>query len=394
MSPETLVWARQTSGFEAAEIAKSAGVSSERYQEWETGDERPTFRQLRQVANKLKRPLALFYLEKPPIEPAMPPDFRVVGGKSQSYSPELRLEIRKAERLQLLLGVLTEELGLPASAGFPKLDQASDIDQAGNVLREYLGLSVARQLEIGEPDALYREWRDAIFFKGVIPIQFGVEREQALGFALWHDYAPLVAVNTRQASEAKTFTLLHELVHVALRMPGVSDASIPFRVVTHGNLHVAVETFCNRVAAAILLPADSDALKGTFSDLTQTSSLDLDSFRKQARRYGVSKYALAYRLAALHPDLDDRVQAAVSKWFSFDNAKGSPAKKSTGGPPPSLTTLGRRGRAFSRAILTAVRDSRISTEDARDLLDLEPHHFSKLEEYVFKGGKVEDGGEE
>ncbi|MBS1714924.1 MAG: ImmA/IrrE family metallo-endopeptidase [Armatimonadetes bacterium] len=393
LSHETLKWARAASGFEPDEVAKSAGVSLQRYKEWETGDDRPTFRQLRQVANKLKRPLAMFYLRKPPVEPALPPDFRVVPGKEDSsYSPELRLEIRKAERMQLLLACLVEELNLSQPKDVPRIRVEDDPESAGGLLRSFLGLSVEQQLSVGEPAALYREWRDAIFSRGVVPIQFGVEREQALGFALWHDFAPLVAVNTRQAAEAKTFTLLHELAHIALRMPGVSDAAIPFRQVSDGS-RSEIEAFCNRVAAATLLPADSDALKATMSALTQTAKLDLASFRLQARRYGVSKYALAYRLSSLNPDLGSGVQAAVSQWFAIDNAKKPAPTVKKGGPPPALITLGRRGRGFSKAVLSAVRESRLSVDDARDLLDLEPHHFPKLEEYVFKGTPDEEGEE-
>ncbi len=395
LSSETLVWARQSSGFAVSEIAKSAGVSDERYQEWETGDDRPTFRQLRQLANKLKRPVALFYLASPPTETAMPPDFRIVHGiRQSSYPPDLRLEIRKANRLQLLLGVLSEELDLIGAAAFPKVTHGTDVDEAAALIRRHLGLSVERQLEIGNPEDLYREWREAIFATGVIPIQFGVEREYALGFALWHDYAPLIAVNTRQAAEAKTFTLLHELAHIALRMSGVSDASIPYREIADENSHAEVESYCNRVAAAVLLPADSANLKDAIVSLTQGGRLNLDSFRKQARRFGVSKYALAFRLAAIKPEYSERVQSTVSSWFAIDSAKKAPVKKSKGGPTPALTTLGRRGRGFSKVVLSAVRDSRISTEDARDLLDLEPHHFPKLEEYVFRGENDVDGGAE
>lgn len=393
LSPATLAWARVSSGFEVDEIARSVGVSIERYSEWEAGQDRPTFRQLLKIANKVKRPIALFYLHQPPPEPLMPTDFRIVGGIKQSkYSPELRIEIRKADRLQLLLAVLSEELGMPKSAGFPRINQNDDPDEAAAAIRVFLGFSVEQQLAIGDPASLYREWRDSIFSKGVIPIQFGVDRDQALGFALWHDYAPLVAVNTRQSAEAKTFTLLHELAHIALRMSGVSDASIPFREVAAGKSHSAIEAFCNRIAAATLLPADSSALAKALDSLTREGTLDLDSFRKQARRFGVSKYALAYRMAVLRPDLDSKVQAAVSKWFAFDNAQRPKVKKS--GPiPPSTMTLGKRGQAFSRTVLRAVRESRISTEDARDLLDLEPHHFAKLEEKVFKSNDGEEGAD-
>lgn len=392
LSRETLVWARKASGYEPAEVARSAGVSAERYQGWEAGDDQPTFRQLRQIANKLKRPLALFYLSKPPPEPVPPPDFRVLPGRETSdYSPELRLELRKADRMLLLVASFRQELGLPEPVTIPRAFERDDPEVIGESLRAFLGISIEQQIEPGDPSVVYRLLRDAVFARGILAAQFGVDRDQALGFALWHDFAPLVAVNTRQAPEAKTFTLLHELAHVALRMPGVSDAAIPFQQVADGP-RAAIETFCNRVAAATLLPSDSDAVQQAL-DRISNAGLDRDIVRSQARRLGVSKYALAFRLSTVRSDLSAAVQNSVKSWLAVDKRVKPPATRpSKGGPPPALLALGRKGRGFSRHVLLALRESRLSIDDARELLDLEPHHFSRLEEYVFRA-PAEEGDE-
>ena len=388
LSHQTLAWARQASGLEPADVAKSAGVTLDRYRGWEAGEDRPTFRQLRQLANKLKRPLALFYLTRPPVEPESPRDFRLLGDKRSSYGPELRLELRKATRTQFLAASLAEELGLDLSPSFPSASTETDPEMLGWQLRTCLRIPVADQVAVGDPGRLYRSWRDAVFDLGVLTLQFGLDRREALGFALWHDVAPVVAVNTRQTPAAKSFTLLHELAHVALRMPGVSDAALPFQTPSVGQSG-SIERFCNHVAAAVLLLQAANEVHEALDALVRRD-LDLRAVRSQAHRFGVSKYAIAYRLSTLRPETRELVEQRISTWFAIDQSSNSDTKKSKKGPPPALASLGKRGKGFSRRVLTAVRESRLSFEDARDLLDLEPHHFSKLEEFVFKPEPEED----
>ena len=69
------------------------------------------------------------------------------------------------------------------------------------------------------------------------------------GFALADEYAPLVAVNTHENIEARVFTLLHEVAHLA------SDTA-------KACLGIALdadrtERWCDEVASAAVLPRDT-----------------------------------------------------------------------------------------------------------------------------------------
>ena len=78
----TLRWARETMFVERGELARAAGTSEGRIAEFETGDARPTLRQLENIANKLDRTLAFFFTD-PPDEPDVPEtaDFRAGNGE-------------------------------------------------------------------------------------------------------------------------------------------------------------------------------------------------------------------------------------------------------------------------------------------------------------------------
>jgi DNA-binding transcriptional regulator YiaG len=50
VSPELLVWARETLGLSVDDAAKKAAVRAERLASWEDGTDRPTIAQLRKLA--------------------------------------------------------------------------------------------------------------------------------------------------------------------------------------------------------------------------------------------------------------------------------------------------------------------------------------------------------
>lgn len=73
------------------------------------------------------------------------------------------------------------------------------------------------------------------------------------GFALADDIAPLTVVNDNDAASARSFTALHEVVHLWLGDTGVSGWTT----------ELAAEQYCSDVAALILLdPTELQELQG------------------------------------------------------------------------------------------------------------------------------------
>lgn len=94
---ELLVWARRKAGLSLEEAARKAGVASERLVSWENGENRPTINQLRKLAQAYKRPLAVFYLAKPPRDFQPLRDYRRLSAVlDEPESPGLLLEVRRA----------------------------------------------------------------------------------------------------------------------------------------------------------------------------------------------------------------------------------------------------------------------------------------------------------
>jgi Zn-dependent peptidase ImmA (M78 family) len=83
---------------------------------------------------------------------------------------------------------------------------------------------LAEQQSWRTPHQAYRGWRTAIEARHALTFQIaGVDTAEALGFSLAFDVLPVIAVNQKLKPNGRIFTLLHELVHVAMGASGLCD---------------------------------------------------------------------------------------------------------------------------------------------------------------------------
>ena len=92
-NPKMIRWAREDAGYRIEDLPKYL----ENAPKWESGELKPTWDDLRKLAKKYKRPPVFYLMSKPPeTEDDHIIEFRT-DNKIEEYSPELKLEIRKAK---------------------------------------------------------------------------------------------------------------------------------------------------------------------------------------------------------------------------------------------------------------------------------------------------------
>lgn len=251
ITPEVLLWARESSGFTLEQAAKSASVKPEKVASWERGEDQPTIRQLRLLANKYKRPIAVFYLPAPPKDFQALRDFRRLPGQvATPESPALRLEVRRAQfRRDVAIDLFRELSEEPPTFGVVG-DLSEEPEALAEAIRAALGITLGEQATWRQPYAILNGWRNRLEQAGVLVFQFsGVEMEEARGFSIADQPLPVVAVNIKDSPRGRVFSMLHELAHVALRRGGLCDFSTDAALPPESR---SIEVFCNHVAGAVI----------------------------------------------------------------------------------------------------------------------------------------------
>lgn len=380
VKPEILEWARASAGFSLDAVATSLKLNVEVLTLWEQGEGYPSIPQLRLLANLYKRPLAVFYLQEVPRKFQVLSDLRRGRpGEDIAFSPALTQEIRAAQQRRSLAQELASDLGEQIEPFRFRIGTDSP-DEAGEAIRQFLGLRVDTILQFGrEPTGrvAFNTWRSAIEEAGVLVFQSSkMPQTEASGFALAYDEMPVVVVNRKDVPQRRVFSLLHEFVHVALRESGVSDLRLDRdQAIENGD----VEMRCNSIAAAALMPLDAVNVEyqGAISDEGRLTDVAISRI---ARRFGVSRPALLLRLVRLGRatwDFYFEKDAQYKAEFERERANQKPQpdmKRNI--PQESLSDL---GRPFIGLVLDNFHQRNITLGDVAGYLGVRVKHIETIE---------------
>lgn len=378
VKPELLVWARESAGYTVADAAKKAQVKPEALVMWESDIGHPSIPQLRKLANVYKRPLAAFFLPAPPTTPAPPHDFRrLPADVSRAPSPELLLEMRRARRRRAVALELLDESNQPGSELPLRGSTNDDPDALAEAVRSWLGVSLDEQSEwVGEYDAV-NGWIGAFERRGVLVFQPGdVSLDEMRGFSLNERVLPVIVLNAKDSPRGRVFTMMHELVHVALSRGGVCD---PLRIGRLArNQDEQVEVFCNRVAGAILVPAGPLLSHPHVAATRGPREWDDQTIELLAERFAVSREVILRRLLILGRTTDEFYEQKRDEYLAQYRLAAARARERGGFAPLPVVTIRDHGRQYTRLVLNALDSERITFADASDYLGVRLKHLDAI----------------
>lgn len=394
INPALLTWARETAGFTLAEAAKRLKIDENRLAAWEDpiSEDAPSIPQLRKIASLFKRPLAVFYLQEVPLRFAVMRDLRrLPGAGMRSYSSDVQLEIRAAnERRELAL-----ELAADVEQEVPKFVLGTTIDESSEVvgtrIRRELGVTADLQLQWRDNDGRsgFNAWRSRIEDLGILVFQATRFRsDEASGFAIAADTFPVIVVNRNDSPTRRTFSLLHELVHLMIRISGVSELETD---VDRPPEDQRIEVFCNSVAAATLMPREVLLAQPQVVEQGVRSANWSDAeISDLARNFNVSREAMLRRLLNLNRTTDNFYRQKRAQYISEyvvsqkrKREKLAEREMKRNMPQETVSNFGRR---FVNMLLNNYHQDRMTLSDVSGYLSLKVKHVPKLEEVAgFRG---------
>ena len=364
VTPEVVRWAIAESGYAPAQIADHLKTAPETVQAWCDGTERPTVGQLTKLSRRVRRPRELFYLPQPPREAGIPATLRTANGadKRELAPPEL-LAIRRARRIQRMVAFLRRD----APADVPRFKPADDVARAGDELRAWSGVSLATARSWKSDLEARRAWTIAIEDRGVLVTSYSLKKDGLRGFALPDPAAPLIAVNTAHNDGSRSFTMWHELAHLAVSRSATCLTATARRT---------EERWCDEVAAEVTLPR---AELGR-APLEQASDDRLEFITAAARYFRVSMRAAAVALGRDDPNSDEDYELVSLR------APASDTDKPRGFGRNVRNRLDDRlrevGILAARSIIAGIESGEVSEHSARKILRLDGFEIAQLSEAI------------
>ncbi|HXH20428.1 MAG TPA: ImmA/IrrE family metallo-endopeptidase [Dehalococcoidia bacterium] len=208
----------------------------------------------------------------------------------------------------------------------------------------------------------FETWRATLESLGVFVFQLQLGKG-IRGFSMFDDLAPLIAVNTAENYQARSFTIFHELAHLGSRTDSACLESTGTR---------RLERWCEETASATLMPltAIHDFVRSQAS-----VSEDVDLVKKAASTFKVSLRAAAVALIrggyldqSVYEDIEESAPI-TDRLKGFGRGRGQRAperRKAEVGPRPLRLVF----KAFESHLLTE--------RDLRDYLRLDGAELDEL----------------
>jgi len=330
---------------------------------WERGEAQPTLKQLESFAQATHTPVGYLFLPEPPVEKVPIPDFRTIGSARLGRpSADLLDTLYLCQQRQEWYRDFARTEGEGPLPFVGSVSVASDIEETGARIRDALGFDLEERRRTPTWTEALRRFIGLADELGVLVMVSGVvgsnnrrklDPEEFRGFALVDSLAPLVFVNGADTKAAQMFTLAHELAHVWLGQSALSDVAP-----TSSPLH-AVESWCNRVAAELLVPL------AIFREEYQPAAILRTELDRLARRFKVSTLVVLRRIH------DAGGLTADQFWREYRRELERLRAMPTGGGGNFYLTLGARAsKRFARALVVSTLEGRSSFTEEFRLLGL------------------------
>ena len=404
VSPHILRWARETAGMTLAEAAPKVQIVEKNLAAFEAGESVPSRAMLARMAKQYRRPLLVFYLDKPPRTSDYGTDFR---GRSHTRTRRedallsallrnikarqqmVRAILEEEESPLPFVGWLTRITSLPTDTNLLEREiqniHGADftflIDKALEGLGSVLGNDTTNAAYWGQPDTrtAFNFLRNGAEAAGVFVLlqdNLGSHKSRLpstlfRAFVISDDLAPFVVINSGDIFPAKSFSLLHELVHLLLGQTGVSDSEVAR----------PIETFCDQVAAEWLLPSNALRILNVDHGTGYTELIDV--IMACARKHNLGHTMIATRLLQQEMITDDiyvALREHYTRMWQKEQKRKIEEQQSRDGKPIMSYAL-RRQRLGANTIQFAknmVASGELTVTKAATILGVKPNQVFKL----------------
>jgi len=370
VEPAVMKWAIESSGWTTDEISRRLEISPITLSGWISGKINPTLNQLEALAVSIKRPLAAFFLSIPPVEKPLPKDYRMLPGRVGKFDKKTILAIRRARRLQRVSKELSDNVNAATSFTLPKSTLSNNPLVLAEHYRQEFIFNEEKQKKLKSPYDVFNFLRDVIEDKNILIFQISMPVDDARGFTLVDDIPAIIVVNSKDAIDARIFTLMHEFGHILLQESGIS---MPENALAVRDIE-KVEKWCNEFASAFLLP---EAMARNIFNSNKSVIIETETLNKFSRTYKLSKAMLLYNMAKFGY-ITQKQLAAVLDRYKPNNIKTKGKKSGGFGKSADRTCMSEKGQKFVSLVISNMEKGFITHSDALNYLSIKSKNLEKV----------------
>lgn len=389
INKSTVSFIRNNTGVSYEYIERTTKFSKQHILQWEncTDPSLPTINQAKKLAKCFRTPFAGLYMKAEDINIKQLPrikNMRTIQNAMSHDDSALNLAIIDLLNARELLLEAKTELKEPITP-FTLSIAGNNVIEWSNAIRVLFNLDLEKQYNLTSTRKLYLYFRNQIEKKDVFIHCFtGVDTVTARGLAIYKETMPIIGINDEDRYPAKTFSIIHELVHVFRRNSSMcNDFYNSFSASKE-------EVFCNAIAGEVLVPQEAlrIMLKNSNDDIT------IDKIGILADRFSVSKEVIIRRL--LDHNYINKVQYTsfaneFKKLFDLDKEAEKEKRKATGkkGIPRNMPMeiIDKTSSSLIKTLYHGVGEGLFDKQDISRYLGIGQKHINKIMQEVSKWDK-------
>lgn len=368
VKPELLRWARERAGFSLDELMGRFP----KLDLWEVEEAKPTLKQLEKFAKATYTPIGFLFLPEPPVEQIPIPDFRTINNESIARpSPNLLEMIYLCQQRQAWYREYASFAGIEPRGFVGSVRLDSPVEETAEQMRQALQFDLDARRDCPTWTDALRHFIAQADALGALVMCSGVvlnnntrrlDPNEFRGFAMADGLAPLVFINGADTKAGQMFTLAHELAHLWLGESALSNSDPAEMQDNPRNAPAAgyaVERWCNRVAAELLVPLRvmRDEFRADEDPALEISRL--------ARRFKVSTLVIIRRIF----DAGGLSRKEFHRTYAAELERLLARPAGSGGDF-YLTQAARVSKRFARALVESTLEGQTLYRDAFRLLGI------------------------
>lgn len=381
INKNTLRFVREQKAISLNYVTRITKFKEDKLSLWENDDSGkfPTINQAKAIAKCYRIPFAGLYMNASDINIKHLPKMRNLRTLPDAMVDNSALNLAIADVLSARDLLLESKKALKEPvAHFNVLINCPDdnVAQWAEEIRRTLGIDSNVQYKCRSTRQLYLYIRNLVEAAGAFVHCFtGIDTEIVRGFAIYDDLMPIIGLNNDDRYPAKTFSIIHELVHLIKRSSAVcNDMTDSISLQTE-------EVFCNAVAGAVLVPRVN--LSRQLGEYTP-NEIDLDIVSSLADKFSVSKEVICRRLldtGRISQQKYSQLITVIKLQFENDRKAAQEYRKLTGqGIPRNMSreAIDQNSSALCRTFFHGYREGIFDKQDISRYLGIKQNHIEKF----------------